>query len=106
MREIQKLYPTLHEASEKKFADTVNRMIRRKNPTTRLQAQRKICGYSQRVLAKKSGVNLRTLQQYELGAKDINKAAGGSLLALAKTLGCRVEDILEYDNSEIDEDRI
>ena len=38
--------------------------------------------------------------------KDINKAAGGSLLALAKTLGCRVEDILEYDNSEIDDDRI
>lgn len=106
MREIQKLYPTLHEASEKKFVDTVNRMIRRKNPPTRLQAQRKICGYSQRVLAEKSGVNLRTLQQYELGAKDINRAAGGNLLALAKTLGCRVEDILEYDNTEIDEDRI
>lgn len=106
MREIQKLYSTLHEASEKKFVDTVNRMIRRKNPPTRLQAQRKICGYSQRALAEKSGVNLRTLQQYELGAKDINKATGGSLLALAKTLGCRVEDILEYDNSEIDENRI
>ena len=101
MREIEKLFPTLHEASEDKFVDTVNRMIRKKNPPTRLQAQRKISGYTQRALAEKVGVNLRTLQQYEIRAKDINKAAGGTLLALAKTLGCRVEDLLEYDNSEI-----
>jgi len=103
MQEIEKLYPTLHEASEKKFVDTVNRMIRKKNPITRLQAQRKISGYSQRELAQKVGVNLRTLQQYEIRAKDINKAAGVTLLALAKVLGCRVEDLLEYDNSEIEE---
>lgn len=103
MQEIEKLYPTLHEASEKKFVDTVNRMIRKKNPPTRLQAQRKISGYSQRELAEKVGVNLRTLQQYEIRAKDINKAAGATLLALSKALGCRVEDLLEYDSSEIDE---
>lgn len=103
MQEIEKLYPTLHEASEKKFVDTVNRMIRKKNLPTRLQAQRKISGYSQRELAEKVGVNLRTLQQYEIRAKDINKAAGATLLALAKALGCRVEDLLEYDNSEIED---
>ena len=103
MQEIEKLYPTLHESSEKKFVDTVNRMIRKKNPPTRLQAQRKISGYSQRELAEKVGVNLRTLQQYEIRAKDINKAAGATLLALAKVLGCRVEDLLEYDSSEIED---
>lgn len=102
MQEIEKLYPTLHEASEKKFVDTINRMIRKKNPPTRLQMQRKISGYSQRELAEKVGVNLRTLQQYEIRAKDINKAAGATLFALAKVLGCRVEDLLEYDNSEIE----
>ncbi|MDD4296455.1 MAG: hypothetical protein PHC69_05790 [Ruminiclostridium sp.] len=37
MHDIEKLYPTLHEANEKKFVDTVNRMIRKKNPPTRLQ---------------------------------------------------------------------
>lgn len=103
MYEIEKLYPTLHEASEKKFIDIVNRRIRKKNPPTRLQAQRKISGYSQRELAKKIGVNLRTLQQYEIRAKDINKAAGATLLALSKALGCRVEDLLEYENSEIED---
>lgn len=103
MQEIERLYPALHEASEKKFVDTVNRMIRKKNPPSRLQAQRKISGYSQKELAQKAGVNLRTLQQYEIRAKDINKATGATILSLAKTLGCRVEDLLEYDNSEIEE---
>ena len=103
MQEIAKLYPTLHEASEKKFVDTVNRIIRKKNPPTRLQAQRKISGYTQKELAEKVGVNLRTLQQYEIRAKDINKAAGTTLLALSKVLGCHVEDLLEYDSSEIDD---
>ena len=28
MQEIERLYPTQHEASEQKFADTVNRRIR------------------------------------------------------------------------------
>ena len=103
MQEIEMLYPTLHEASEQKFVDIVNRRIRRVNPPTRLQTQRKICGYSQRTLAEKVGVNLRTLQQYEIRAKDINKAAGATLLALSKVLGCRMEDLLEYDCGEMEE---
>ena len=102
MCEIEQLYPTLHEASELKFVDVVNKRIREKKQPTRLQRQRRISGYSQRVLAEKSGVNLRTLQQYELRAKDINKAAGSTLLSLAKVLGCDVEDLLEYDSREIE----
>ena len=93
--EIKKLYPTLHEAHEDKFVDVVNSIIERKNTTTKLQELRKNIGYSQRELAGKSGVNLRTLQQYELKAKDINKAATTTLLALSKTLGCKIEDLLE-----------
>lgn len=56
---------------------------------------RKNCGYSQSDLAKYSGVNKRMIQQYEIGTKDINKAAGVTLLALAKTLDCEIEDLLE-----------
>lgn len=48
-------------------------------------------------------MNLRTLQQYEVGAKDINKASVTNLLALAKALSCNVEDLIEYDNEEIEE---
>lgn len=96
-KEIEKLYPTLHEAAEEKFVDVVNSIIERKTTKTKLQEFRKNIGYSQRELAEKSGVNLRTLQQYELKAKDINKAATITLLALSKTLGCKIEDLLELD---------
>ena len=94
-KEIEKLYPTLHEAAEEKFVEVVNSIIKRKTIISKLQELRKNIGYSQRELAEKSGVNLRTLQQYELKAKDINKAATRTLLALSKTLGCKIEDLLE-----------
>ena len=93
--EILKLYPTLHEATEDKFVDTVNRMIQRNDSVTKLQTLRRLTGYSQKMLALKSGVSLRMIQQYEQQAKDINKAAGIHLISLARTLGCRVEDLLE-----------
>ena len=95
MQEILNLYPTLHEANENKFVCIVNKKIKNKVKTTRLQQLRKLCGLSQKELAKNSGVNLRTLQQYELGTKDINKASAYSVYALAKTLNCNVEDLLE-----------
>lgn len=94
--EILKMYPTLHEASEDKFVDTANAIILRKNNTTRLQRQRKQCGLTQKELSEKSGVKLRTVQQYEMKAKDINKAAVSTVLALSNVLGCRIEDLLEY----------
>lgn len=95
MDAILNLYPTLHEASEEKFVDIVNIMINNINPPTKLQTLRRFIGYSQRMLSHKSGVSLRMIQQYEQRAKDINKATGTNLMALAKTLGCSVEDLLE-----------
>ena len=100
MSEILKLYPTLHEAAEEKFVDTLNNIIHRKKSPTQLQILRKSIGYSQKELAEKSGVSLRMIQQYEQRAKDINKAAGINLLSLAQTLGCRVEDLMEAEMGE------
>jgi DNA-binding XRE family transcriptional regulator len=100
MTEIYKLYSTHHEAAEDKFVDTVNAIIKRKNNPTKLQEQRKKCGYSQRELADMSSVNLRTLQQYELGSKDINKAQAQTVMALANALGCKIEDLLEPNTTD------
>lgn len=96
MTELLKLYPVLHEVSEKKCADTMDRITERRSGVSRLQHQRKRCGYSQKELAERSGVNLRTLQQYELKTKDINKASVRTVRSLANVLGCRVEALLEY----------
>lgn len=100
MLEVRKLYSTLHEAAEDKFVDTVNAIIKRRNTPSKLQQQRKRCGYSQKELAEKSGVNLRTLQQYELKTKDIRKASVQTVLALANVLGCQAENLLEYSSEE------
>lgn len=102
MQRISKMYPTLHEASEDKFVDTVNHIIKKSNPPTRLQVLRKAVGYSQRELAEKSGVSLRSVQQYEQRAKDINKATVSNLFALAQALGCRTEDLIEYDVKDVE----
>ena len=104
MEKIADLYPTLHEAAEDKFVDTVNHIIKKSNYPTRLQKQRKIAGYTQSELAEKSGVSIRSIQQYEQRAKDINKASAVNLFALAKVLGCRAEDLIEYDVQDIVEE--
>lgn len=95
MKEIQRLYPTLHEASEDKFVEVADKILEKNRTVAKLQKIRKDCGYSQSELANRSGVNKRMIQQYETGAKDINKAAGVTLLALARVLDCEIEDLLE-----------
>lgn len=95
MEQIERMYPTMHEASEQRFVDAVENMNERKMSVTKLQTLRRLNGYSQRLLAEKSGVHLRNVQQYEQRAKDINKAAVSTLVALAKTLNCQIEDLLE-----------
>lgn len=61
---------------------------------SRLQDKRKAAGMSQSELAKRSGVNVRLIQHYEQGTKDINKAQVVTVLALADALGCDVREIL------------
>ncbi len=93
--EIENTYPALHEASEIKAFDTLNRILEMKATASRLQILRKNCGLSQKSLSEKSGVNLRTLQQYEIRAKDINKAAVETLFSISKVLGCSITDLME-----------
>ena len=93
--EILRMYGTFHEASEEKFVDALNRRLASSDSPAKLQQIRKEAGYSQKELSVKSGVSLRMIQQYEQGAKDINKASVSNLASLAKVLGCRVEDMME-----------
>lgn len=50
---------------------------------------------SQSKLSELSGVNYQMIQKYEQGVKDINKAQGITLQALARALECKIEDLLE-----------
>ena len=50
---------------------------------------------SQSQLAEASGVNVRMIQHYEQGFKDINKASVISVYKLAKALNINTEDLIE-----------
>lgn len=65
-----------------------------------LKAKRQAAGLSQAALAAKAGVNLRVLQYYEQGYKDINQAAAITVYALAQALGCPVEELLQLPENE------
>ena len=62
---------------------------------TNLQHYRKSRGISQSELARQTGVNLRTLQDYEQGRKSINLAAAITVQKLAEALDCASWELLE-----------
>jgi len=90
---IRKYYP-MHEAPEDKFADFADGLFC-SNGATHLHTLRRQAGKSQHQLAVCTGVNIRSIQQYEQRVKDINHASGETLFALAKALNCSMEDLLE-----------
>lgn len=63
--------------------------------TNKLRECRKTSKLSVNDLAEASGVNARMIQKYENGEKNINKAAVMTVKALAKALGCQIEDIID-----------
>lgn len=62
---------------------------------TRLKQIRESKGLSQSQLAKASGVNVRIIQHYEQGFRDINKASAETVLKLADALDCDIREIME-----------
>ena len=60
-----------------------------------LKKIREESGLSQGKLAKAAGIGLKSLQFYEQGLRDINKAQALTIYRLAKTLGCQMEDLIE-----------
>lgn len=62
---------------------------------TNLQKYRKAAGFTQLDLSVLSGVNLRTLQDYEQGRKPISQAAAVTVYRIARALGVTVEDLIK-----------
>ena len=93
--EVRLLYTPYHEMDVRQFADKMNELYRAAKPETNLKALRALAGLSQSELAEQANVPVRTIQQYEQRQKDINKAQAETLLRLARTLNCNVEDLME-----------
>ena len=67
-----------------------------------LKEMRMNAGYSQARLAQLSGINLRSLQDYEQGHKSIASAKGETLYRLSQVLGYSIENILVGSAVQID----
>ena len=88
------VYGVLHEADPGKAVDVFDQIMARKEETN-LAYYRKLKGLSQSQLAKASGVSVRSIQLFEQRKSNINNAQYNHLSAIAKVLGCEVEDLLD-----------
>ena len=60
-----------------------------------LKEQRRKAGLSQAQLSEKSGINLRTIQNYERKGRNINYARLEVLASLAIALDCRITEVID-----------
>lgn len=68
---------------------------------TKLKVMREKTSLSQSQLAKLTGIHYRTLQYYEQGVMDFDRARIDKILSAALALNCRLEDLIE-DQTIID----
>lgn len=65
----------------------------------KLQEQRAAAGLTRQKLSEKSGVNVRLIERYEQGERDINGAKLKTLLKLCKALECNLENIIDDEET-------
>lgn len=92
---ILEIYYPLHEASLEKFVEVANSIVLQKE--TYLARYRKYAKLSQKKLASRSNVSLRSIQLYEQRKLNINVAPVNKLLSISRVLGCEIEDLLEVE---------
>lgn len=89
------MYSTLHEADISKFVINVDILLKEHYNQSMLARLRAYANMSQSMLAEKSGVNIRIIQSYEQGIRDINKAQFSTVVKIAKALECDPVELLE-----------
>jgi DNA-binding transcriptional regulator YiaG len=92
---IRMLYSPYHEMDIRQFCHKMNQLYRLRNQETNLKRLRRMAGFSQAELAEQTGIPIRTIQQYEQGQKNINKAQAEYVLKLSKALYCEPYALLE-----------
>lgn len=88
------LYDKYHEMDILQLEDYLDEQIRQRNVLSPLKRLRLYAGLSQKELAEKTGIPLRTIQQYEQQQKDIRKASVDYVFLLSKALYCEPQDII------------
>lgn len=93
--DIRELYRPYHEMDIRQFADRMNELCTQQKRETNLKRLRLLSGLTQKELATRSGISVRTLQQFEQRQRHINNARINKLLPLSRALHCDIENLLE-----------
>ena len=93
--ELIRAYTPYHEMDISQFVELIGNKLREDQAVPYIKRRRLQLGISQRELAERSEVPLRTIQQYEQRQKNINHARAGYLVALARALSCRESKLLD-----------
>ena len=88
------MYDTLHEADVSKFVMHIDVVLKEYYKQSALARLRAYANLSQAMLAEKSGVNVRIIQSYEQGMRDLDKAQFGTIVKLAEALDCEPMELL------------
>lgn len=91
---VRNMYGTFHEESEDRFREAADEIITASNHPCGLKRQRLLVGLSQSQLARRSGVGIRAIQQYEQGSKDIARASFENVRKLSQALHCQPQDLM------------
>ena len=95
IKELLSLYNPYHEMDVESFVTRVSEIINERKNMTNLMAMRIKRNLTRKELSELSNVPLRTIEQYEQRRKNINKASAEDVLAMARTLLCKPEELLE-----------
>ncbi len=93
--EVRDMYEPFHEMDIRWSSDRMHRILRERQADTQLKRLRIYAGLTQKTLAEKTGIPIRTVQQYEQRQKNISKASGQYLQQFAAALNCRMEDLMD-----------
>lgn len=92
---IRDMYFPYHEMDILQFVDRMNELRHTNRCVTYLKLLRENINMTQRELSEQTGIPLKTIQQYEQGQKNINKAQTEYVIRLARVLCCEPEQLLE-----------
>lgn len=94
------MYQKYHEMDIRQFVCALDEMRahHQQRQVARLQEYRRRICLSQKELAEKADVPLRTIQQYEQRRKDINKAQAEYVIKLSQVLCCKPQELMEIND--------
>jgi len=85
--DIEAVYSPLHEASEDKFVDWAEEAAARSSGESVLKRLRTLRGLTQKELAERTGVNLRSIRDYEQRPGSLDKAEAETVRRLMSAVG-------------------